>query len=305
MQIASLFLLVLLPPADATGDMAVAIETSLRYELGEVSIALAPDTLVTPAMWQGAHGQMHARFVAHLVWEQKDRASIELISPASTPAGQGVRTDRKLPFAPQDSAAERGRAIGLVVAELMRESPPATWMGAHVSLAAPLANRPSQVAIGGLFALERIRSGAWAMGPELTYGFGLGGGFRLQASATALFSSSDQYSEVGGGVGMAWEFLRAESGRHALGIGVEGDAFRESAAVVSDNSSSISQWNAALAAGLSGRLTVWRWLRLTGQCGMRAAASGMALTVGEDLNRRTYTFSRWRPAVALGLELAL
>jgi hypothetical protein len=305
MPIASLFLLVLLPPADATGDVAVAFEASLRHELGDVSVALAPDTLVTPAMWQGEHAQMHARFVAHIVWEEKDRAIIELVSLASTPAKPGVRTTRKLLFAPQDSRSERGRSIGLVVAELLRESPPSTWMGPPLSLASPPADRLSQVAIGGLFAMERIRSGNWAMGPELTYGFGLVGGLRLEASGRALFGSLDQYTEVGGGVGVAWSFLGSEHAPHALGIGIEGDGFRESLAGASDNGSNASQWNAALGAGVSGRLTAWRWLRLTGRFDMRATASGMTLTVGEDANRTTYSVSRWRPAVALGLELAL
>jgi hypothetical protein len=53
MELASLFLLLLLPPTDATGEMASALEASLHAELGDVAMAMAPDRLVTPAMLEG------------------------------------------------------------------------------------------------------------------------------------------------------------------------------------------------------------------------------------------------------------
>jgi hypothetical protein len=304
MELASLFLLVLLPPADATGDTAVAVEASLRHELGDVAMVLAPDSLVTPAMWQGEKAQMRARFVAHLMWKQKDQASVELAWLASTASGHGRRSTRELTFAPQDSRSERGRAIGLVVAELLRESPSSAWAETKMGLAASL-DGPSYLVLGGMFAAERARSGNWALGPELTYDFGLVDGLRLQALGTALFSSTDQYSEIGLGVGIAWDFLRSEHGRHALGVGLEGGVRHESASRASDNTSSDSRWDMALGASLSGRLTVWRSLRLIGEFDVSALSGTVALTVGENAGRRTYSFSRWRPAFALGLQLAL
>lgn len=304
MELASLFLLVLLPPADSTGDIAVAVEASLRHELGDVAMAIAPDTLVTPAMWQGEKAQMHARFVAHLMWKQNNRASVELISLATTASGQGDRRTRELPFAPQDGKSERGRAIGLVMAELLRESPSSAWAGTKMSLAG--LDRPSRLVLGGMFAMERVRSGNWAVGPELIYDFALIDGLRLEASGTALFSSTYQYTEIGVGAGVAWDFLRSQRGRHALGIGLEGDVIHESAALSADNATSGSDWHVALGAGLGGRLTVWRSLRLIGEFDVRAASGGMVLTAKDDTRVTGATsFSRWRPAFALGIELAI
>jgi hypothetical protein len=310
MELTSLFLLVLLPPADATGDMATAVTASLRRELGEVSMAIAPDTLVTPAMWQGDKASMHARFVVHLVWKQMDSASIEVFAPTSAKEGAGFRRERELVFAQQDSKTERGRAIGLVVAELLRESPAVALAaaGPAVDKAATEPGTPSRLVLGGRFAMERVRAGNWALGPELTYDFGLGESLRLQASGTALFASADQYSGIGVGIGIFWDFLRSERGRHALGVGLEAGVLHESATVgSSDYASSGSKWSLAVGPSLGGRWTVWRGLRIVGELDLCVTSQPLSVTTGgDDSNKKTtHTFSRWRPAGALGLEVAL
>jgi hypothetical protein len=307
MELASLFLLVLLPPADATGETATAVTTSLRRELGDVALALAPDSMVTPAMWQGERAPMRATFVVRVVWQEKDKANIELLSASSSPAVKGFRGNRVLDFAPEDSKGERGRAIGLVVAELLRESPASALVPAPAGVvqAAGSGSVP-RVAVGGMLAFERVRAGTWAMGPKLTYDFGLGEApLRLQASGTALFSSADQYTDIGVGVGIFWDFLLSERGRHALGIGLGLDGLRESATGSGDNAAATSKWNLAAGVGLGARVTVWRGLRVTGNFVMRATSGTMNLTTGEDSNRRQYSFSRWRPGFALGLAYAL
>jgi hypothetical protein len=307
MELTTLFLLVLLPPADATGDTATAVTASLRRELGDVAMAIAPDTLVTPAMWQGEKAQMHARFVVHLVWKDKDKAGIEVFAQTSVKDTEGFHRSRELVFSPQDSKAERGRAIGLVVAELLRESPASSLIAAASAVdKSTAAGSPSHLVLGGMFATERVRAGNWAMGPELTYDFGLSEAVRLQASGAALFGSVDSYTGVGANVGIFWDFLSSERGRHALGIGLEVGALRESATIGSgEHAGSASQWNVALGPSLGGRLTVWRSLRIVGEVDLRAAAKTMSLTAGEDNNRTQYFFSRWRPVGALGLEVAL
>jgi hypothetical protein len=310
MELASLILLILLPPADATGDTAAAVEASLHHQLGDVAIAIAPDTLVTPAMWQGEKSPMRARFVAHVVWTQKNRASIELTSFVANTKGKPVRTTRELPFADQDSNTERGRAIGLVLAELLRESPPSAWAGTAGPVPAGAAEeKPSHLALGAMFATERVQSGNWAVGPELTYDFGLSDAFRVQASGDTLLSSINQYNEIGLGLGAGWDFLRSSRGRHALGVGLEVDAFHESATFGSEHPHSISAWNVALGAALGGHVTVWRTLRLVGEVDLRATLRPETLpvtTIDDNVTTTvTYTLSRWRPAFALGLELAL
>jgi hypothetical protein len=312
MELATLFLLVLLPPADATGETATAVTASLRRQLGDVTMAIAPDTLVTPAMWQGENAQMRARFVVHLLWKDKDKASIEVFSPTSAKDAKGFRRSRDLPFSPQDSKAERGRAIGLAVAELLRESP-----ASALAVGAPAVSRyssepglPSRVVLGGLLAVERVRTGNWAMGPELTYDFGLSQAVRLQASGAALFGSEDQYVGIGADVGIFWDFLCSEHGRHSLGIGLEMGVLRESATVSeglgSDNAQSASMWNLSVGPSLAGRLTVWRSLRVVGELDLRISSGRtMSVTAGEDRNKVTHTFEQVRPVIALGLEVAL
>jgi hypothetical protein len=306
MELASLFLLILLPPADATGDTATAVTASLRRELGDVTMAIAPDTLVTPAMWQGEKASMRARFVVHLVWKMKTTASIEVFSPTSAKDSTGFRRNRDLSFAEQDSKVERGRAIGLVVAELLRESPAAALTtGALSGAAAGGSGTPSHLVLGGMFAVERVRTGNWAMGPELTYDFGLSETLRLQTSGTARFGSTDQYTGIGADVGLFWDFLSSQDGHHALGIGLEAGVLHESAAAASDNAKNASMWNLVFGPSLGGRLTVWRKLRVVGEFDLRATSGTMSLLVGEDNRRTTHTFSRWRPVFALGLEVAL
>jgi hypothetical protein len=307
MELASLFLLVLLPPADATGDTATAVTASLRRELGDVSMAIAPDTLVTPAMWQGEKASMRARFLVHLVWKKKDTASIEVFSPSAASDTTGFRRERALSFAEQDSKAERGRAIGLVVAELLRESPAAalTALQPAADNVAVTSGPPSRLVLGGMIAMEHVRTGNWAIGPELTYDFGLSAALRLQASGTARFASADQYSGIGAGIGILWDFLRSERGRHALGIGLEVGVLHESATVgSSDNVQSDSKWSLAFGPSLGGRLTVWRGLRIVGEFDLCVTTEPLSVTSGED-RKTTHTFSRWRPVFALGLEFAL
>jgi hypothetical protein len=318
MDLATLFLLVLLPPADATGDTATAVTASLRRELGDVTMAIAPDTLVTPAMWQGEKAQLHARFVVHLVWKDDARASIEVFSPSSARDGQGFRRSRDLAFSPQDSKSERGRAMGLVVAELLRESPASALVAAAPAADMPASQPvlPSRVVLGGMFATKRVRVGKWAVGPALIYDFGLGSALRLQAAGEALFESADQYTGIGAEVGVFWDFLHSERGGHALGIGLEVGGLRDSATVAlgQDNARSDSKWNLALGPSLCGRWTVWRKLRIVGELDMRATSGTFSLTSGggdggyggDSGDKKTQlTLSRWRPAFALGLEMAL
>jgi hypothetical protein len=300
MQPAALFLLLLLPPADTTGDLAAGVQASLRQQLGDVTMAIAPDTLVTPAMWQGPAAPMRARFVARIAWVDKNQVRVELLSAQAT-----TRHSRELAFAPQDAKPERGRAVGLVLAELLRESPAAAFAAPAPAVAAVAAGAAApRVALGAACATERALVNHWAIGPKLTYAFSLGETWRIEARGMALFAG-DQYSDLGFGVGVRWDFLRSRHAGHALGLALGTDGFRESAAGGEEGRGTPSQWNAALVAGLAGRLSVWRWLRVVAEADVRAVSGGMTLVVGEDMTRRTYEASPWRPAFSLGLEVAL
>jgi hypothetical protein len=301
MQPAALFLLLLLPPADTTGDMAAGIQASLRQQLGDVTMAIAPDTLVTPAMWQGSAAPMRARFVARIAWLDKNQMRVELLSAQAT-----ASHSRALTFAPQDAKPERGRAVGLVVAELLRESPAAAFAtpGPTVAAVSAPATAPARLALGAACATERALTNHWAIGPKLTYDLGLGEALRIEARGMALFAG-DQYSDLGFGLGARWDFLRSSQARHALGLAVGADGFRESVAGGEDNHGTPSKWNAALVVGLAGRVTLWRWLRAVVEADFRVVSGGMTLQVGDDATRRTYEAAHWRPGFSLGLEAGL
>jgi hypothetical protein len=333
MELASLFLLVLMPPADATGETAEALTAALRAELGDVTMVLAPDTLVTPAMWQGENASMRARFVAHVIWKDKNNATVDVVSNGDATGRAQFHESRSLAFAAEDSKAERGRAMALVFAELLRESPAAALIVAHAPIGGPAAAR-AEIALAGLFAMERVHSGAWALGPEVRVGFGIRDAFVAQASGRALFASTgpsgtysqtEQYSGIGAGLAIAWRFLRSEHARHYLGIGLGVDVLHESTtlgATVTGGekgptplSGSASTWNVAAVPRLMGCLTLWRRLRLVGSVDARLLSSSLSpqpLTDQREISdvRVTTTIpspksSQFRPAFALGLELAL
>jgi hypothetical protein len=318
MEATTLFLLLLLPPADTAGDTAAGIQSSLRHEIGDVSIAVAPDTLVTPSMWQGEKAPMRARFVVRMVWKKKDAATVSLLAGAEG-ASKAYRGSRDLDFAPEDSKSERGRAIGLVIAELLRSSPVWAWAGVVKGNAAvqPARLAPSRLDFGAMFVVERPVTGLSAYGAALTYGFGLSEAVQLRAAVMALFgsdipagapsgSSGDPYRDFGLTIGANWDFLRFDQNRYALGVGGFVGGFYESATFGSGGEHSASPSNATLAVGanLRGSATIWRSVRLVAEGGMRILSGKLEGTFGDD-NKTTRAYSRWRPNFAAGLELAL
>ena len=212
MELVGLFLLVLMPPADATGETAEALTVSIHAELGDVTMVLAPDTLVTPAMWQGENASMRARFVAHVIWKDKNNITVDVVSNGDAGSRAQFHESRSLAFAAEDSKTERGRAMALVLAELLRESPAAALIVAHPPGAVEAS--ASRLALAGLFADERVRTGAWAMGPEVRIALSVNDAFWVNASGRAQFASADQYQGFGAGLAAVWRLLRSQSNRH-------------------------------------------------------------------------------------------
>jgi hypothetical protein len=303
MEPAALLLLILLPPQDATGNLAVGIKTSLHGELGEVAMAVVPDSLVTPAMWQGENAHMRARFVARVVWEQEDRARVELLAFPGRAAGTEAPHLRRLAFTQRDSDSERGRTLGLVIAEMMREAPSSAWIDsarATTPVMAPAVS--SHLALGAMFTAQHVASGMWALGPGATYAYAFGKAIWLQGTAAALLASSYNYIQVVLGVGASWRFLRWDDGRHAIGVGLRLDLMRESVSVASENGSPAPEWNVAIVSNLRAHATVWRSLRVVAQADLGVMPSSMSFTYGGDASRASAAFSRWRPALSVGLE---
>lgn len=315
MEATALFLLLLLPPADTAGEMAAGVQKSLHHELGEVSMVIAPETLVTPSMWQAENAPMRARFVVRLTRKAPDVLTIELVAGADSVA-QAYRGARDLSFAPEDSKAEQGRAIGLVIAELLRSSPTSVWAQGQARPVAAAAS-PSRLELGAMFSAERPAAGVSAYGPSLTYGLGLSDAFELRAAASALFGPSDQYKQLGVVAGAHWNFLHLAERRFALGVGLFGGYVYESASLVLGRgeyagAANPTQSSALLGTALRGRMTLWRSLRLVAEAGVRLLSgrlTGPSTYSGDDHREiriaAPFGYSRWRPGFGLGLELAM
>jgi hypothetical protein len=303
MELAPLFLLLLLPPADATGELASALEASLHSELGDVAMAMAPDRLVTPAMMEGENPPYQARFVAHVTWASRDKASIELQAGREAKSTTPYRASRVVTFSPRDRKAERGRAIGLVIAGLLRDSPPAVSGSAAAPAPPPASPAPKGLALGGLFCVQRAKSGTWAVGPLLSFDSSLSDVLGLHLAAGFLAGSD--YWQVPLAAEARWEFLRSQDG-HGLALGLGAVLLRESVSLSGDedHGGTASLWNVGAVASLSGHVTLGRSLRLLAQVEGQALARRMTLNYGEEPVRTT-TFSRWRPAFGLGLAYSM
>jgi hypothetical protein len=299
MELAPLFLLLLLPPADATGEMASAVEASLRSELGDVAMALVPDRLVTPAMLEGDNPPYRARFVARVTWSDRDKASIEVQSGRESKTATPYRASRVVTFSRGDRKAQRGRALGLVIAGLLRDSPPSVFGTA--ARPAPLPEPTRQGAsLGALLSVQRSKTGTWPVGPAFFVAWPLLDTLDLRISAGVL--AAQNYWQLPMTIAGTWRFLRSRDERQGVAIGLGAVLLRESGSQGSDDDDAgqVSMWNVGGVSSLSGHVTLGRSLRLLAQVELQALARRMTVRCVEDCIRDT-AFSRWRPAFGLGL----
>jgi hypothetical protein len=242
------------------------------------------------------------------VWRNKDQATVTLLAGADA-VSKTHRGSRDLDFAPEDSKSERGRAIGLVIAELLRSSPAWAWSRSAKGDAAvqPGVGEPLYADAGAAFASERAMSGEWASGPALAFGLNLSEAFQLRAEGAFLIGSRNQYREAGLRVGANWDFLRLASHRFALGVCLLAGFSHESLTIAGDDGKSTAptQWNGTVGASLRARVALWRSLGLVAEGGIRAQSGNMSGTFGDDDHKSKYDYSRWRPGFALGLDLAM
>jgi hypothetical protein len=303
MELAPLFLLLLLPPADATGELASAIEGSLRAELGDVAMAMVPDRLVTPAMLEGENPPYRANFVARVTWADRDKASIEVQSGRESKSATPYRASRVVTFSQRDRKAERGRTLGLVIAGLLRDSPP-TVVGTAMRPATVSEPTHGGASLGGLFVVQRSKAGTWPVGPVFFVAWPLMEALDLRISAGGLFAAN--HWQLPMTVAGAWRFLRGRDDRlgAALALGVV--VLRESGSQGSgdDHAGNTSLWNAGGVLALSGHVTLGRALRLLAQVELQALARRITVQYGEEPVLTT-AFSRWRPAFGLGLSYSM
>lgn len=308
MEFAKLLLLILLPSADAGTDMTAAIQAALYQDLGQVAIAVAPDTPSSRKSWQNPQGAFKARYVARFDWVAKRKARIELWRGDQVGKAKNRIGMREVSFAATDATAEQGRAIGLVIVQLMRELPdsdlfppaPAAVAAAPVPPPAPPANF-----FVGRFNVEHARSGGWTYGPEVLALIRLSPRLCAQGNVFVGMDGDEGYTEVGFGAGVAYFPLQSTDLRHGLGVGLRLGAFREWVREgEEDEVSTKIHWAPTVAGEVTGYVGIWRSLQAHAAMGLRGSTGELSFTVGEDSSRRTYTYGSWRPAFSVGLGFA-
>ena len=294
MELGSLLLLLLLPPADAASDLAGAVQAALYRDLGQVAIAVVPDENSARATWQDLGGRFKSRFVGRLVWKDSLTASVDVYSGPSKATPRDLIKTRDVFFARVDSSRERGRAIGLVLVQLLRELPSSAIGNASAEVAAAPApdSIPPHAFIVSMDA-ERVSSGNWGLGPELSVAHSFVPALRVRGFGLVLLGSQDSYSEFGAGVGVTWFFWRQAARHRALGL--EGDLglCRDAAAPSGDSSASHATLSGSLRAAVTGYVHVSNRLFIGATAGLKALSNSLSYRFGEDPNTyRSYPLLR-------------
>jgi hypothetical protein len=139
MELGSLLLLILLPPADAASDLASEVQAALDQDLGQVVIAVVSDEKGRQSTWRDRGGDFKSRFVSRLVWKNSQTATVDLYRGQSKAAPSDLVRTRDLNFSRSDSSRDRGRAIGLVLVQLMQELPRVVVENTPVAVAPAIA----------------------------------------------------------------------------------------------------------------------------------------------------------------------
>ena len=322
MEFATLLLLILLPAADAGTDMTAAIQATLYKDLGQVAIAVAPDSASSRKAWQEKNGDFRAKYVAHFEWLTNRRARVELWRGNSVDKAEARIGMREVPFSPVDDTAERGRAIGLVIVQLMRELPEADLIMPKLKPEVVVVEGPGSPqapplldnSVGALMSFSRPNSEDWSIGPEIVASLTVLPHLSAQAFASFGLGGVNNYSEIGMGLGAAYFPLQSANLRHGLGAAMRLGLYRESAqnsvpVVGSEHTSTIQEnhWELGITPEILGYISVWKSLQLYGVAGLRRDTGTFQTksVIGDDKPiTTTYTYQAWRPSFSVGVGLA-
>ena len=239
----ALLILVFVDAHDAATPLPGALARAAEEALG-ASVSVSIRTLDQPtapvaALAEGARAE-HAAAAARIVWtdERRAQARLEVVSAAGGP----TRTST-IAFAESDPLAERGRAIGLILAALVapekqasleREAARNSATTAPAVVASPPPPAPVPPPPARRFALDAAAAGGFALGGA---GSGVGGalGVRwhpggrlgLRVGAQARFGEVETAQatalEITGAAGLV-AFVLPPSEERRLGIAIRADA---------------------------------------------------------------------------------
>jgi hypothetical protein len=282
-----LLLLILLPPPDAASDLASAVQAALYQDLGQVAIAIVSDEKSALSTWHDRTGDFKSRFVSRLVWKNPRTATVNLYRGQSKAAAGDLVKTRDVNFSRADTSRDRGRAIGLVLVQLMRELPGVLVENTPVVAAPAVAPvSPHLNAFVVDMYTERVSTENWGLGPELTVVHNFIPALQVRGFGLAIFGSQDSYTEFGAGAGVTWLFWRQAAGQR--GIGLEGDAgiCRGTVTAPGEGGGSHGNVSGSFRAAATGYVHVSGSLFVGASLGLRALTSSLSYTFGDD--RKTY-----------------
>lgn len=314
MELGSLLLLILLPPADAASDLAAEVQAMLYRDLGQVAIAVVSDQGNVQATWQDRGGHFKSRFVSRLVWKNPRIATVNLYGGPSKAAPSDLVKTRDVSFGRGDSSRERGRAIGLVLVQLLGEMPgavgakppvetaPAAAAPAAAPVAAPVV--PHRNAFVVDMYTEHVSAENWGLGPEITVSHTLIPALQVRGFGLALFGSQDAYTEFGAGAGVTWLFWRQVEGQR--GLGLEGDVglCRGTITTSGDDGGSHGNVSGSFRAAATSYVHVSDSLFVGASLGLRALTSSLSYSFGDDHKTyRSHPLLRWFFTFGAGFTL--
>ena len=299
MTVSAIVLLLLVPRADLGGDvvdavLATLMSTELHQHLVVQVDADRPGRLDVKAV---ARGPQAPNFAARMVWQDGRRLSATLVVREVVSGSVPYRSiSRAVAFAPGDAPREKGRALGLVLAAMLRSltglpDPDGESRANVAGNAPPAAEGESQRhALRLLGAMLLVSRGEWAAGGEIGYRLAVSSrlGFRAAALARGGRVSGIQshVSTLGAGLGADVALIRSSSWTLAVTLDILAIRQGWTGTISSSDDSSGRQgntvhWNAIFRPGVEGQLRLLRWLSIVGMVGFEVAASKESST-GED-----------------------
>jgi len=320
MSVPTIILLLLVPRSDMGGDVVSAVLATLNTELHQqLAVQVDADRPGRLDVKTISRVMQPPNFAARMVWQDERHLSATLVVREVVSGSVPYRSiSRAVAFAPADAPREKGRALGLVLASMLRSlaglPAPDGESQADVAINAPsttIAEGETQRHAVRLLGAALVVSGSeWAAGGEMGYRLALSPHLGFRASALVrggrVSGIKGHVSTLGAGLGADATLIRSPSWTLAVPLDIlvirQGWIGVISAADDgAGRSGDTVRWNAIFRPGVEGQLHLSRWLSVVGLVGFEVAASKESST-GDDTIVRSP--SQVYPLLMLGAAAA-
>ena len=282
MNPSAIVLLLLVPRADVGGEVVKgALSTLTTVEFNErLAVQVDADRPGRLDVKTSSRAARTPNFAARVAWQDERRLSATLVVREVLPgAGPYHSMSRAVVFAPEDAPREKGRALGLVLASMLRSLAGIPEPGAPPVETAVESPRHSVRLLGALLPVSGSELSA---GGEVSYRLAPSPHLGFRAAAVVREGSvsgiKGGVSTVGAGLGLDYVFVHSPSWTVAVALDIL--AIRQgwiglitAADDGGGKTGNTVHWNAIFRPSVEGQLHVWRWLSMVGIVGFEVAAS--------------------------------